>query len=166
MDLTAWCGVASLRDAPACRPDPAGCWTARDDNLFAASVLGVRHRFATVDSMTESEPEQSAGQPARQPAAEPEPGAQAAGDTLAARLLAAQRLLCALDLDSDVRLRLQLRYAAICTSLKLPSADRARGSERLDRLIADAEAAFGEGSGTHVYSADNAEPGAGSRDSF
>ncbi len=142
------------------------CRATSDENLFAASVLGLRHRFATVESMTESEPEQSAGQPPAQPAAEPGPGVHAAGDTLAARLLAAQRLLCALDSGSDVRLRLQLRYAAICTSLKLPSADRARGEERLDRLIADAEAAFGERSGTHVYSADNAEPGAGSRDYF
>ena len=79
--------------------------------------------------MTESEP------------AQPGRGAQAAGDTLAARLLAAQRLLCARDMDGDVRLKLQLRYAAICTSLKLPSADRVRGAERLDRLIADAELA-------------------------
>ncbi|HEX7993859.1 MAG TPA: hypothetical protein VF506_08045 [Streptosporangiaceae bacterium] len=116
--------------------------------------------------MTESEPEQAAGQPPGRPAAEPGPGAPPTGDTLAARLLAAQRLLCALDLDTDVRLRLQLRYAAICTSLKLPSADRARGAERLDRLIADAEVALAEGSGTHVYSADNAEPGDGSRDYF
>ena len=116
--------------------------------------------------MTESEPEQSAGQPPGQPAAEPGPGAHATGDPLAARLLAAQRLLCAPDLESDARLRLQLRYAAICTSLKLPSADRARAAERLARLIADAELAFGQGSGTHVYAADNAEPGAGSRDYF
>lgn len=118
--------------------------------------------------MTESESEQPAGQRSGQPsgpaAGQPEPGAHAAGDTLAARLLAAQRMLCALDVDNDARLRLQLRYAAICTSLKLPSADRARGAERLDRLIADAQLVIGQDSGAHVYSADNAEPGASSRD--
>ena len=102
--------------------------------------------------MTESEP------------AQPGRGAQAAGDTLAARLLAARRLLCARDMDGDVRLKLQLRYAAICTSLKLPSADRVRGAERLDRLIADAELAAGQDAVAHMYSADNAEPDAGSRD--
>jgi hypothetical protein len=139
---------------------------AHDDILFAASVQELLHRFATVESMTESEPEQSAGRPPGLPAVEPGPGAHATGDTLAARLLAAQRLLCSPDLDGDIRLRLQLRYAAICTSLKLPAADRVRGAERLDRLIADAEVAFGQGSGTHTDSADNAEPGAGSRDYF
>ena len=97
-------------------------------------------------------------------AAQPGQGAQAAGDTLAARLLAAQRLLRARDMDGDVRLKLQVRYAAICTSLKLPPADRVRGAERLDRLIADAELASGQDAVPHVYSADNAEPGAGSRD--
>ena len=115
--------------------------------------------------MTESEPDPAAPS-AGQPAGRPGPGVHAAGDTLAARLLAAQRMLCELDTDSDARLRLQLRYAAICTSLKLPSADRARGAERLDRLIADAELAISRDSGTQVYSADNAEPGASSRDYF
>ncbi len=110
--------------------------------------------------MKESEPAQSEQAP-------PEPGAQAAGDALAASLLAAQRLLCALETGQaagDVRLRLQLRYAAICTSLKLPAADRARAAERLDRLIADAELARRGESGAQVHSADNAEPEARSRD--
>lgn len=102
--------------------------------------------------MTKSEP------------AQPGQGAQAAADALAARLLAAQSLLCAPDMDGDVRLRLQLRYAAICTSLKSPSADRVRGAERLDRLIADAELASGQDAVARGYSADNAEPDAGSRD--
>lgn len=102
--------------------------------------------------MTESEP------------AQPEPGAQAAGDVLASRLLAAQRLLCALEMaedaqderdSGDVRLRLQLRYAAICTSLKLPAADRARAAERLDRLIADAELARRGVSAAQSQPADN-----------
>lgn len=110
--------------------------------------------------MKESEPAQSEQAPQ-------EPGAQAAADALAASLLAAQRLLCALETGraaGDVRLRLQLRYAAICTSLKLPAADRARAAERLDRLIADAELARGGEPGAQVHSADNAEPGARSRD--
>ncbi|HEX6931403.1 MAG TPA: hypothetical protein VF162_04610 [Streptosporangiaceae bacterium] len=108
--------------------------------------------------MTESEP------------AQPEPGAQPAGDTLAARLLAAQRLLCALDMGpdgqvaSDVRLKLQLRYAAICTSLKLPAADRARAAERLDRLIADAEMARRGEFTAPAQSEDNADPEARSGD--
>jgi hypothetical protein len=67
-------------------------------------------------------------------------------------------------MDGDVRLKLQVRYAAICTSLKLPSADRVRGAQRLDRLIDDAELASGQDAVAHVYSADNAEPRAGSRD--
>jgi hypothetical protein len=71
----------------------------------------------------------------------PEPGKQAAADALAAKLLAVQRLLSRLDVDPDVRLRLHLRYMAICTSLKLPAADRARGALRLDQLMADAERA-------------------------
>lgn len=60
-------------------------------------------------------------------------------DPLAAKLLAAQQALCALSIDSDARIRLHLRFMAICTSLKLPGADKARGAERLDRLMADAE---------------------------
>lgn len=62
---------------------------------------------------------------------------QSAGDPLAAALLRAQRLLCEADVEPDVRLRLYLRYTAICTSLKVPAANRARGAERLKRLIAD-----------------------------
>jgi hypothetical protein len=102
--------------------------------------------------------------------AQTEPGAQAAGDALAARLLAAQRVLCALETGEDaedagnVRLKLQLRYAAICTSLKLPAADRVRAAERLDRLIADAELACGGASREPAHSADNAAPQARSRD--
>jgi hypothetical protein len=122
---------------------------------FPDAVPAVRSRFGTVGSMKESE------------AAQREPGAQAAGDALAASLLAAQRLLCALETGQsagDVRLRLQLRYAAICTSLKLPAADRSRAAERLDRLIADAELARRGESGVQVHSADNAEPEAHWRD--
>jgi len=78
---------------------------------------------------------------------EPEPGearvsqdVAADGDALAERLLAAHRAVAALT-DSDVRVRLHLRFMAICTSLKLPGANRTRGAVRLDRLIADAERA-------------------------
>src|SRR5258708_2437307 len=83
--------------------------------------------------MTETEP--------TQPGPSPQAGAPAAGDPLAAALLAAQRLLTRLDVDPDVMMRLHLRYMAICTSLKGPAANRARGAERLERLIADARAA-------------------------
>jgi|SRR5690242_3877353 hypothetical protein len=68
-------------------------------------------------------------------------GALAADDPLAAALLVAQRLLSTVDAASDVRLRLHLRYMAICTSLKMPAANRARGAERLGRLIAEIKAA-------------------------
>jgi len=68
-------------------------------------------------------------------------GEAADGDALAARLLAAHRALAALSAESDARIRLQLRYMAICTSLKLPGANRARGAQRLNRLMADAERA-------------------------
>jgi len=80
--------------------------------------------------MSESEPA-SAG-----------PGEQAAGgDVLAARILDAHRLVAALNGDPEVRKRLQVRLTAICTSLKLPGANKIRGAERLDRLMADAERA-------------------------
>jgi hypothetical protein len=87
--------------------------------------------------MTETEP--------ARPGPSLQAGAPAAGDQLAATLLAAQRLLSRLDIDPDVRIRLHLRYMAICTSLKMPAANRARGSERLERLIADARAACAGG---------------------
>jgi hypothetical protein len=75
--------------------------------------------------------------------AQPGPAKQPAADALAAKLLAVQRLLSELDVHPDVRLRLHLRYMAICTSLKLPAANRARGVLRLDQLTADAERARG-----------------------
>ncbi len=95
--------------------------------------------------------------------ARPEPGAGATADPLATRLLAAQRAICTPDMDPDIRLKLQLRFAAICTSLKLPAVDRARGAERLEGLIADAERARRDDSGTQAHS-DNAESEAGLRD--
>ena len=79
--------------------------------------------------MTESEP------------GRPGPGTQAGDDPLAARLLTARRALNAQDIDAEVRTRLHLRFMAICASLKLPAANRARGAQRLDQLIADAELA-------------------------
>jgi hypothetical protein len=81
--------------------------------------------------MTESDP------------AKPGPGERPPADDLAAKLLAVQRLLSELDVDPDVQLRLHLRYMAICTSLKLPAADRARVASRLDQLTVDAERAGG-----------------------
>jgi hypothetical protein len=86
--------------------------------------------------MSESEP------------AQPRLSAQAAdGDPLAERILVAYRALAALNADPDVRQRLHLRLSAICTSLKMPGADRARSSRRLDRLMADAERARGGNAG-------------------
>lgn len=77
--------------------------------------------------MTESEPDW------------PGLGAQADEDPLANRLLAARRALSAQDIDPDILTRLHLRFMAICTSLKMPTANPVRGARRLDRLIADAE---------------------------
>jgi hypothetical protein len=71
------------------------------------------------------------------------------GDVLAEKLLAVQRLLATLNADSDVRIRLNLRFMAICTSLKTPGASRVRGLRRLGRLMADAERA-GRGAGDEV----------------
>src|SRR5258708_25869000 len=90
------------------------------------SVSAVPSLFGRLGMMTECQ------------SAEPGPGKQPAADAVAAKLLAVQRLLSALDVDPDVRLRLHLRYMAICTSLKLPAANRTRGALRLDQLMADA----------------------------
>jgi len=79
--------------------------------------------------MTESEPAQL-GQ-----------GNHPTADALAAKLLAVQRLIRALDVEPDVRFKLHLRYMAICTSLKLASANPTLGALRLDQLMADAERA-------------------------
>jgi len=68
------------------------------------------------------------------------PAEPAGPDALAARLLAAHRVLTALQADPDQRRRLHLRFVAICASMRLPGANRARCVERLDRLIADAAA--------------------------
>lgn len=71
------------------------------------------------------------------------------GDVLAEKLLAVQRLLATLNADSDARIRLNLRFMAICSSLKTPGASRTRGLRRLNRLMAEAERARG-GDGDEV----------------
>lgn len=68
-------------------------------------------------------------------------GTNGGDDALAGRLLAAQRLIAALTFNPEERIRLQLRFIAICTALKLPGASKARGARRLDRLMADARRA-------------------------
>jgi hypothetical protein len=62
-------------------------------------------------------------------------------DVLADKLLAVQRVLATLNADSEVQIRLNLRFMAICTSLKMPGASAVRGINRLDRLMADAKLA-------------------------
>jgi hypothetical protein len=64
-------------------------------------------------------------------------------DEMAARLLAAQRLLGSCGLAGDDRARLQRRLVAIGDALKVPGADAARGAWRLDRLLADIGQAAG-----------------------
>jgi len=67
-----------------------------------------------------------------------EPAASEA-DQLAAALLPAHRTVQVIEGDTEARIRLQVRFLAICASLKLPGASRGRGLARLARLIADAE---------------------------
>lgn len=62
-----------------------------------------------------------------------------AGDPLAARLLAVQKALAALGADSPDRIRLNHRFVAICTALKMPGASRIRCIRRLNALMADAD---------------------------
>jgi hypothetical protein len=82
--------------------------------------------------MTESEPGSA-------------PRASAApGDPLAARLLAVQRALAALSVESEgadpeARVRLNNRFMAVCTALKMPGASRIRCIRRLNELLAEAE---------------------------
>lgn len=68
-------------------------------------------------------------------------GSQSDEDVLADKLLAVQRVLASLDADSEVQVRLNLRFMAICTSLKVPGASAVRGINRLDQLMADAKLA-------------------------
>ena len=65
----------------------------------------------------------------------------AEADQLATALLAAHRVVQLVDADPEARIRMQVRFLAICASLKLPGASRGRGLARLARLIADAQAA-------------------------
>jgi len=141
MDLT-FCSIVVGRGDAAARvfgpdkPVKGPAWPA----TCTPSVLGATAAFGRVESMSESESARS------EPGAEAESGARevhAGGDPLAARLLAVQRVLRGLNVDPDLRMRLHLRFMAICTSLKMPSANRLKGAERLDRLMADAERARG-----------------------
>jgi hypothetical protein len=59
------------------------------------------------------------------------------GETLAGRLLLAQRLLCSARLSGDDRIRWQRRLVAICDAMKAPGADAARSARRLDRLLSE-----------------------------
>ena len=63
----------------------------------------------------------------------------AAHERLAARLRAAASILAALEAESDARIRLNSRFVAICTALKVPGASVDSCTDRLDNLIADAE---------------------------
>jgi hypothetical protein len=57
------------------------------------------------------------------------------GETMARRLLMAQRLLGSASLPGEVRMRFQRRLVAICDAMKAPGADAGRGARRLDRLL-------------------------------
>jgi hypothetical protein len=137
MDLTVWMILAAGRDAAewpfgSVSVGEGPCLRARSGSLGVVPGRGIWQS----GWMTESESAQSGL------------GSQADGDdALAARLLAAQRVLCALNVDPEVRMRLHLRFMAICTSLKMPAANRIRGAQRLEQLMADAERARGGDSG-------------------
>ena len=87
--------------------------------------------FGTLEQMmSESKPES--------------PAASTLSDPLAARLLAVQRALAALSTESggadpETRVRLNNRFMAICTALKMPGASRIRCIRRLNELLAEAE---------------------------
>jgi hypothetical protein len=93
-------------------------------------VRAARTLFGKVDWMSESRPDDA-------DKALPE----VASDPLAMRLLAAQRTLAALAPGAEVRIRLNLRLAAICTAVKTTGTSGATCLERLDNLIAEAERA-------------------------
>ena len=73
-------------------------------------------------------------------------GPDSGDNVLAEKLLAVQRVLASLAVDSDARIRLNLRFMAICASLKMPGTDVGRILRRLDRLMTDAQLAAGGGS--------------------
>ncbi len=67
------------------------------------------------------------------------------GDTMAHRLLTAQRLLGSASLPGDVRIRWRRRLLAICDAMKAPGADALRCARRLDRLLAELAGAGQDG---------------------
>ena len=83
------------------------------------------------------DPGPSPSQPAAGPDGVPAPGSGSGAETMAGRLLMAQRLLDSASLTGDVRMRLQRRLVAICDAMKAPGADAARSARRLDRLLAE-----------------------------
>jgi len=59
------------------------------------------------------------------------------GETMALRLLIAQRLLGSASLPGDVRIRLQRRLVAICDAMKARGTDEVRSARRLDRFLTE-----------------------------
>lgn len=57
-------------------------------------------------------------------------------ESMARRLLMTRRLLDSADLADDCRARMRRGLAAICDTLKVPGADLARSTGRLNRLLA------------------------------
>ncbi len=99
-----------------------------------APKVGLVRRFARVLGVRGFQPDDAESCPDR---------SSSTGDVLAEKLLAVQRVLATLDADSETRIRLNVRFMAICTSLKMPGASPLRGIRRLDKLMADAEFARG-----------------------
>lgn len=75
---------------------------------------------------------------ARDPAGDRREPEATADAVMAARLRDVHRMLAEIDIDPDARIRLHLRFMAICASLKIPGASADRCARRLDRLVGDA----------------------------
>jgi hypothetical protein len=60
-------------------------------------------------------------------------------DELAGRLRDAHRLLAGLRVPAEVRIRLNLRLVAICTTLKMTDSSKEGCARRLDQLLREAE---------------------------
>ena len=82
------------------------------------------------------EPGSGPPEPAGQTDIQPDSGDRG-GETMAGRLLMAQRLLGSASLSAEARMRLQRRLVAICDAMKAPGADALRCARRLDLLLTE-----------------------------
>jgi hypothetical protein len=81
-----------------------------------------------------------ADEPQGRPPAEP-PAADAADESLAARLAEARRRVAELDLPAEEATRLHRQFIAVCDAVKAPGADDAAAERRLTAFMAALERA-------------------------